>query len=104
MVIQIAYLRKSEWIALIFGNYHSEAVEIVKEIPKRDRYFFKATYNAYLKSRAWCIEKQYFDNIYRSLEQKEGIEIEFVIPWERPIVPKPFEKLNLTFYERGLKS
>jgi hypothetical protein len=104
VVIQVAYLRKSEWIALIFGDYHSEAVEVIKQIPKRDRYFFKATHNAYLKSRAWCIQKQYFDEIYQPLQQKEEIELEFVILKDKPIVPKPFEKLNLTFYERGKKS
>lgn len=101
IVIQVAYLRKSEWIALIFGDYHPEAVEVIKQIPKSDRYFFKVTHNAYLKSRTWCIPKQHFDEIYQLLQQLEKIELEFVIPWDKPIISKSFEKLNLTFYERG---
>lgn len=103
-VIKIAYLKRSERIALIFSRYHPEAISIIKQIPQQERYFFQEAEHAYLKWSVWCISPDYFEPVHQFLTQLEDIELEFIILCQEKEVPSIFEPLNFTFYPRGKKS
>ena len=53
-VISIASLKKLNWFACIFSQFHSGAVAIIKAIPGEQRFFYQQIDNRYRKYSVWC--------------------------------------------------
>ena len=103
VVLKVAYFKSIDWFGFNFCKYHAKAVEVFRQLPERERYFYEQVQDRYTKFKLWCIKGLHFKQVLALLQQFEDIELEFVV---RPssgvlVIPLAFKALNLTFYERG---
>jgi hypothetical protein len=103
IVIRVAYLRRIDWFGFIFSKYHLRAIAVFQDLPISERHFFEYVNDAYKRFRVWLIAGKHFEPVSRQLQPDEKIELEFIVQPDSfgLVVPKPFEKFNLTFYQRG---
>ncbi len=103
IVIRIAYFKSLNWFGFNFGKYHPQAVEVIKQLPTYESYFYEQVQDKYTKFRVWCIDGKHFERILAQLQQIEDIDLEFVVrsTTKGLVIPEPFQPLPLTFYERG---
>ncbi len=103
VVLKVAYFKSIDWFGFNFCKYHAQSVEVFRQLPANERYFYELVQDRYTKFKVWCIKGLHFEQVLTSLQLQSDIELEFVI---RPnsgvlVIPSAFEALNLTFYERG---
>lgn len=103
VVLKVAYFKSIDWFGFHFCKYHAESVNVFRQLPASERYFYEQVQDRYTKFKLWCIKGLHFEQVLASLQQFEDIELEFVV---RPsegvlVIPNAFKALNLTFYERG---
>lgn len=102
-VIQVAYFKTVNWFGFNFCKYHAVAVGVIQQLPKGERYFYQEVQDRYTKFSVWCMDGKHFEQVLEQLKQIPDIKLEFVVgPSSRGlIIPKPFQPLGLTFYQRG---
>lgn len=101
--VRVIFLEKFNWYAFAFSRYHQESLKIFQELPTYDAYFFKEVVNRFAQFAGWCIDGKHFEQVLTRLQQITDIELEFALgasSGKERVVPKAFEALNLSFYER----
>jgi hypothetical protein len=102
-IVRVAYLRRIDWFGFIFSKYHPRAIAVFQDLPISKRHFFQYVNDRYKRFNAWLIAGKHFDTVLSQLQLFEEIKLEFIVQPanDKLVIPKPFEKFNLTFYERG---
>ncbi|WP_242057992.1 MULTISPECIES: hypothetical protein [Nostoc] len=102
VVIRVACFKKVNWVGFNFCKYHAQAVEVFRNLPESDRFFYEIKPNCYASFKVWCIDSQHFDLVVSLLKNYADIELEFAIA-DPNQVPEIFKVLKLQFFQRNVQ-
>lgn len=78
-VVYIYPLKFTDWVALLFTRYHSEAVELIKALPSIDRFFYQNKVNRFKQISIWCIRAELSEELINQLKALPNLHIEPLI-------------------------
>lgn len=102
VVIRVGYFKKVNWVGFNFCKYYAQAVEVFKNLPESDRFFYEIKLNCYASFKVWCIDSQHFEKVISELNNYADVELEFAIA-DPSQVPEIFKVLKLQFFQRNVQ-
>lgn len=81
-VVYIYPLKFTDWVALLFTRYHSEAVQLIKALPEIDRFFYQNKVNRFKQISIWCIRLEQSEGLINQLKALPDLQIEPLIEEE----------------------
>jgi hypothetical protein len=82
-----------------FKPYHAEGVEIFKNIPTYDAYFYQQRVNKMWKFSLWCISADHFEPTIARLKAFSDISLEYVVPYDNGLkLPQAFHKVGIVHF------
>lgn len=103
VVVRVAHFKSVDWFGFNFCKYHAQAYEVMRQLPRSERYFHENIQDRHTKFRVWCIDSKHFQSVLEAIKHFRDIELEFVVRPSRGdlVISQPFQSLGLTFYKRG---
>lgn len=106
IILKVAYFKNLNWFGFNFCKFHPDAVEVFRQLPAPERFFYEIVQDRYTSFKVWCIDRKHFETVIAQLNQYKDVELEFVVNHSQThlLIPKPFIEMGLTFYERGVEA
>lgn len=78
-VVYIYPLKFTDWVALLFTRYHSEAVQLIKALPEIDRFFYQNKVNRFKQISIWCIRAEVSEGLINQLKALPDLQVESLV-------------------------
>ena len=81
-VVYIYPLKFTDWVALLFTRYHKRAVELIKDLPEIDRFFYQNKVNRFKQISVWCVRNDQSETLIQQLKALPDLQIEPLVEEE----------------------